>query len=99
MLSSEEPDDEAILKIDLVSPELPTIEIREDVDVVPTKRAESQPDPIKIAVSVAEPPVIPPMLRPIVVPVAVPDPVNGISIPLNIPPAEYVVGDCTLTID
>ena len=93
------PVDDATLRIAFVSPELPIIETRDDVDVVPIERAESHPEPINIAVSVAEPPVIDPMLSPMVVPVAAPDPTNGIVIPLKIPPAEYVVGDWILIID
>jgi hypothetical protein len=51
-----------------------------------------------MAVSVADPPVIFPILTPTIVPVAAPDPVSGILIPLNWPPAEYAVGDSTLSI-
>jgi hypothetical protein len=95
----ETPVEVATLKSGLVSPAVPTRETSDEVEVVPIESAESHPDPIKIAVSVADPPVIVPMLRPIVVPVAAPDPTNGIVIPLKIPPAWYVVGDCTLIID
>jgi hypothetical protein len=51
--------------------------------VVPILSAASHPVPIRIAVSVADPPVILPILTPTIVPVAAPDPVSGILIPLN----------------
>jgi hypothetical protein len=85
--NSDEPDDEAILRIGLVSPAFAMKVTRDDVDVVPIERAESHPEPIRIAVSVATPPVRDPMLRATVVPVAVVEATNGILIPLNIPPA------------
>jgi len=79
-------DDEATLNIVLISPLLPTMLTRDEVDVVPILRAESQPAPINIAVSVAEPPVIEEILTPIVVPVATPDPIAAKLTALNIPP-------------
>lgn len=87
ILKTDTPEEEATLKVGRVSPALPTRLTSDEVDVVPTRSAESHPDPMTIAVSVAEPPVIEPMLRAFVVPVAVPDPANGMLIPLNTPPA------------
>jgi len=90
------PDDEAIVNRFLASPAVPTIETRDEVDVVPIEIAESQPVPIKIAVSVALPPVIDLMLRPKVVPVAAPEPERARLRPLNCPPAVNAVGASTL---
>jgi hypothetical protein len=98
MLRKLVPEDDAMLISGFVSPGVPMILTSDDVDVVPMARAVSHPAPMRIAVSVADPPVIDPILKATVVPVAAPDPTNGILIPLKIPPAEYVVGDCTLII-
>ena len=99
MLNHDVPVDEATLNIVFVSPDVPPMYTSEDVDVVPIASAESQPVPIYIAVSVAEPGVtIEPMLIAVNVPVAAPVPVNGILIPLNIPPAKYVAGDAIFNI-
>jgi hypothetical protein len=81
-------DEEATLRIGRVSPAFPTIATRDEVEVVPIASAVSHPEPINIAVSVATPPAVTePMLRPIIVPVAVVEEVNGILIPLKLPPA------------
>ena len=87
ILKKDTAEDDATLKIGFVSPALPMIETRDEAEVVPIARAVSHPEPMTIAVSVATPPeVTEPMLIATMVPVAVVEDINGMLIPLKIPP-------------